>query len=132
MSRKSLANPTLITVALIVQLIPLVLYPPESYNPASQEWWLPVLLAIFTAIAFWQLVFRHTAESWPWYLISFAQGFNIITRLLMLMPHATVNDNGAQVFNTPYVVLTVIAMLLSVVFLWYTELPDIRSALIRD
>jgi hypothetical protein len=132
MSRKSLANPTLITIALIVQLIPLLLYPPSSFNPVSQEWWLPALLAVFVLIAFFEVVFRHTSESWPWYLVSFAQGFNIITRLLMLMPHATMNDNGNQVFNAPYVILTVISMLLSVFFLWYTELPDIRSGLIRD
>jgi hypothetical protein len=132
MSRKSLANPTLITIALIVQLIPLLLYPPDSYNPASQEWWLPALLAVFTLIAFFELVFRHNPETWPWYLNSFAQGFNIITRLMMLMPHATMNDKGNHVFNAPYVILSVVAMLLSVFFLWYTELPDIRSGLLRD
>ena len=132
MSRKSLANPTLITIVLIIQIIPLVLYPASSYDPGSQEWWLPVLLAIFVLIAIFELVFRHTPESWPWYLISFAQGFNIITRLMMLWAHATVNNNGNQVFNAPYVILTVVSMLLSVFLLWYTELPDIRSALLRD
>jgi hypothetical protein len=132
MSRKSLANPTLITVALIVSLIPLLLYPASSFNPGSQEWWLPVLLVLFSLIAFFELVFRHTSESWPWYMVSFAQGFNIITRLMMLMPHATVNDKGVQVLNGPYVALTIISMLLSAFFLWYSELPDIRSGLIRD
>jgi hypothetical protein len=132
MSRKSLANPTLITAALFIQLVPLLLYPPSSYNPVSQEWWLPALLAVLVLISIFQLVFRHTSETWPWYLVSFAQGFNIITRLLMLMPHATFNDNGIQVFNSPYVILTVFSMLLSVFFLWYSELPDIRSGLIRE
>jgi hypothetical protein len=132
MSRKSLASPTFITVALIVQIIPLLLYTPDTFDPVSQEWWLPALLAVFTLIAIFELVFRHNPETWPWYLISFAQGFNIITRLMMLMPHATFNDKGTQVFNAPYVILTVLAMLLSVFFLWYTELPDIRSGLLRD
>ena len=132
MSRKSLANPTLITVALIVSIIPLLLYPASSYDPTSQEWWLPVLLVIFSLIAFFALVIRHTSDTWPWYMISFSQGFNIITRLMMLMPHATVNVNGNQVFNAPYVSLTILSMLLSVFFLWYSELPDVRSGLIRD
>src|SRR5271157_711661 len=132
MSRKSLANPTLITVSLLVSLIPLLLYPPASYNPTSQEWWLPVLLVIFSLIAFVELVFRHTQETWPWYLISFSQGFNIITRLMMLWPHATVNVNGNQVFNAPYVTLTILSMLMSAYFLWYTELPDVRTGLIRE
>jgi len=132
MSRKSLANPTLITIALVFQLVPLLLYPPDSFHPVSQEWWLPALLAVLVLIAIFQVVFRHTSEIWPWYLVSFAQGFNIITRLMMIMPHATMNDNGNQVFNAPYVILTVVSMLLSVFFLWYLELPDVRSGLIRD
>jgi zinc transporter ZupT len=68
---------------------------------------------------------------WPWYLVSFAQGFNIISRLMMIMPHATRNQDGAQVFNTSYVILTLISMLLSSFFLWYTELPDVRMGLLR-
>jgi hypothetical protein len=129
MLRQSLIKPKSIKLLLIVQFIPLILFPPESFK--TQEWWLPVLLAVLVVIAVIQL-YRHSLAAWPWYLISFAQGFNIISRLMMIMPHITRNDNGAQVFNAPYVVLTVLSLVSSAFLLWYTELPEVRLGLIRD
>jgi hypothetical protein len=64
-------------------------------------------------------------------LFGFAQGFNIISRLMMILPHAILNDNGVQSFDAPYVSLTLISIILSGLFLWYTELPDTRLGLIR-
>jgi hypothetical protein len=129
MLRQSLTKPNFIKLILILQFIPLILFPPESFK--TQEWWLPVLLAMLVVIAVVQL-FRHSLALWPWYLISFAQGFNIISRLMMIMPHATRNDNGVQVFNAPYVVLTVLSLVCSAFLLWYTELPEVRLGLVRE
>ena len=129
MLRQTLIKPRFIKLFLILQVIPLILFPPESFK--TQEWWLPVLLAVLVVIAVIQL-YRHSLALWPWYLISFAQGFNIISRLMMIMPHATRNDNGVQVFNTPYVVLTLLSLLLSSFLLWYTELPEVRLGLVRE
>jgi heme/copper-type cytochrome/quinol oxidase subunit 4 len=98
----------------------------------SQEWWLPVLLAVIAIIAVIQLVFRQSVEAWPWYLVSFCHGFNIISRLMMLMPHATRNESGVQVFNTAYVVLMAASVMLSALVLWYVELPDVRQGLLRE
>jgi hypothetical protein len=116
---------------LILQFIPMVMFPPESFSPKTQEWWLPVLLAILAIIAIVQL-YRHSVATWPWHLIGFSQGFNIISRLLMLFPHATLNQDGGQVFNTTYVILSVLSMGLSAFLLWYTELPEVRMGLLRD
>jgi hypothetical protein len=127
--RQIIVKPRSIMVILLLQFIPLVLFPPESYSPKSQEWWLPVLLAIMGIVAVIQL-FRQSLALWPWYLVSFAQGFNIISRLMMLLPHSTVTENGVQTLNGPYIILTVLAMLLSAFFLWYTELPEVRLGLL--
>ena len=132
MLRQYLVKPATITAVLFLQFIPLILFPVSSFTLKSQEWWLPVLLAIFALLAVIQIVFRHSTAQWPWYLVSFAQGFNIISRLMLFMPHATRNINGQQVFNTPYVLITLTSMLLSVFLLWYTELPDVRLGLLRD
>ncbi len=132
MLRQSLAKPATITAILLLQFIPLLMFPASSFSLKTQEWWLPVLLAFFTLIGVIQLVFRHSPAQWPWYLVSFSQGFNIISRLMMLMPHATRNVNGQQVFNAPYVSITFVAMLLSAFLLWYTEQPDVRLGLLRD
>lgn len=129
MIRHSLSSRPVITALLIIQIVPLVLFPLSLFTADNQDWWLPVLLAVMTLVGFVELVIRHSQVSWPWYLISFAQGFNIISRLMMLMPHATINDQGVQVFNTPYVVITLVSILLSTFFLWYAELPEVRKGL---
>lgn len=127
--RQSLARPKIIALILFLQLIPLVLFPPSSFGPDTQEWWLPVLLAVLALLAVYQLVFRHSLTQWPWYMVSFAQGFNIISRLMMIMPHATIIQDGVQVYNMLYIILSIISMILSAFLLWYTELPEVRLGL---
>ncbi len=128
--RKYLTNPTAIIILLLLQFIPMILFPPDSFSLNSQEWWLPVVLAVLTLIARVQ-IFRRSTADWPWHLIGFAQGFNIISRLLMIFPHAKYNFEGAQYFNTTYVVLSVISMGISAFLLWYTELPEVRMGLFQ-
>jgi hypothetical protein len=132
MLRKFITRKPVVFVILVLQFIPLVLFPPASFSGTSQEWWLPVLLAFLVLIADAELIFQQRDVLWPWYLISFSQGFNLISRLMMIMPRATMNDNGVQVANVPYLVLTVIAMILSAFLLWYSELPDVRMIVLRD
>ncbi len=126
MNRAALANRGIIIPVLLLQVIPLLLLPPESFSPTTQEWWLPALLVIMVLIAFVQLLVGRNNAAWPWHLMSFAQGFNIISRLMMIWPHATVVTKGATVLNWSYISLTTIALLLSVFLLWYIELPEVR------
>jgi hypothetical protein len=123
-------KPTIITI-LILQFIPFVLFPPSSFVITSQEWWLPIVLALFALIAIFQLLARKSLAAWPWYLIGFAQGFNVISRLMMLMPHATMNVNGAQVFNAPYTILSLLSITLSWLMLFYIEKPEVKMTLAR-
>ncbi len=131
MSHGILVNRRLIVSLLILQIIPLILFPPESFSPDSQEWWLPTLLASLVVMADLQLILRRSTQIWPWHLLSFVQGFNIISRLMMLWPHATLILNGVTTINLPYVVLTGLSMACSAALLWYLELPDVRFGLIR-
>ncbi len=132
MRRGTITSRKAIIAVLLLQLIPLVLFPPESFSGNTQEWWLPVLLAVLVLLADFELIVRSSHQSWPWYLISFAQGFNIISRLMMLWSHATRTVAGATVVNVPYIFLTMVAMGLSAVLLWYTELPEVRLGLVRE
>jgi hypothetical protein len=129
--RKALTSPGMIVAVLITQFIPLILFPADSFSPTSQVWWLPVLLAAMVLIADFQLIVRRTTSLGPWYLIAFAQGFNIISRLMMVWPHATQDVGGQAVFNGLYVGLTIISLLWSVFILWYIELPEVRMGLLR-
>ena len=132
MERRAIANPGLIITVLILQLIPLVLFPPQSFAPTTQEWWLPVLLAIMVIVADVYLIVLRTPAPWPWYLLSFAQGFNIISRLMMIWPHSATQVNKVWVFNPAYVSLSLISILMSAFVLWYTELPDVRMGLLKS
>jgi hypothetical protein len=132
MPRDAITRRKVIVAVLILQLIPLVLFPPESFSPNTQEWWLPVLLAVLVLLADVELILRRSTQAWPWYLMSFSQGFNIISRLMMLWPHATKTVGGATVADVPYILLTLVAMGISVVLLWYMELPEVRLSLVRE
>ncbi|WP_322791311.1 hypothetical protein [Bellilinea sp.] len=131
MLRKKLAQPNVVIILLIIQFFPILLLPPESYSPTTQEWWLPFLLAILALVASIQLVFRGAVQLWPWYLISFAHGFNIISRLMLLMPRASILVDGSVRLNTSYVFLTLLSIFLSALYLLYTDLPEVRISLIN-
>ncbi len=132
MQRGTITSRKAIIAVLTLQFIPLLLFPAESFSPNTQEWWLPVLLAALVLLADFELIARRSSQLWPWYLMSFSQGFNIISRLMMLWPHATRTVNGATVANVPYILLTLVAMGLSALLLWYTELPEVRLGLLRE
>ncbi|MDP3179314.1 MAG: hypothetical protein Q8M76_15505, partial [Spirochaetaceae bacterium] len=83
-----------IRVLMVLQAVPLLAFPLSSYSLTSQEWWLPVFLCVLAGISVLRIFLGKGRAAWAWYMISFAQGFNIISRLLMLMPHATYNDQG--------------------------------------
>ena len=131
MQRRALYRPGVIVLILILQFIPLLLFPASSFAPTTQEWWLPALLALMVLVAIVQVVVRRSAAAGPWVLIAFAQGFNIISRVMMLWSHATVNVEGAQVVNWPYIIMTFLAMGMSAFVLWYVEKPEVRVGLLR-
>jgi hypothetical protein len=79
-----------------------------------------------------ELLVRGSRKLWPWHLMIFAQGFNIISRLMMMWAHATKTSGGATVLNVPYLSLTLLAMAWSAYLLWYLELPDVRLGTARD
>jgi hypothetical protein len=128
--RKFLSMRGIIPVVMCFQIVPLLIFPASAYSVRTQEWWLPVLLTFLVVISLVQILIRKTSTAWPWYLVSFAQGVNIISRLMMLLPHTTQNNNGVQVFNGPYFLIAVIAMLLSAFEIWYNELPEVRRNLL--
>jgi len=117
-----------IKTVLVLGLIPILLFPPSTYDLKSQEWWLPLILVVLAVVGIVQLL-RKSSAPWPIYLVAFAQGFNIISRLLMFMPNSTVEVEGAQVVNSTYLVMTVISMVISGVILWYIELPEVKQKL---
>jgi putative effector of murein hydrolase LrgA (UPF0299 family) len=129
--RQIVTSKPVLFALLFLQFIPLIMFPPESYNAKNQEWWLPVLLAILSVIAVARLFIRYDNSLWPWYLMSFSQGFNIISRLMMFMPHATKIVNKETVIDSQYLIIMVISILVSTFMLWYMEQPEVRIILFK-
>jgi hypothetical protein len=127
MFRKIVSSRIAVPVLLCFQLVPLVIFPIKSYSLASQEWWLPLVLALLALVGLVQILVRRNYAPWPWYLLSFAQGLNIISRLMMVMPHATTTAQGGGVIvNGSYLIVAFVSMLLSAFEIWYCELPEVR------
>jgi hypothetical protein len=125
--RSFLTSRVIAIIILFLQIAPLLLFPGTSFSISSQEWWLPAMLTLLVIISLIQIIIRRSQAAWPWYLISFAQGFNIISRLMMLLPHTTMNVSGVQRFNTAWVTMSLASMILSVLVLWYCELVEVRG-----
>lgn len=132
MQRRPIAARKVVVAVLVLQIIPLLLFPPASFSAHSQEWWLPLLLAVMILAALVELLGRGSRKVWPWHLMIFAQGFNIISRIMTMWAHATKISGGATVLDLPYLGLTLLAMVCSTFLLWYLELPDVRLAAARD
>lgn len=129
--RQTIANRGIIIVVLFLQVIPLMLFPAESFTAKSQEWWLPAMLSIMALVATIQLIASGSDRTWPWDLIAFSHGFNVISRLMMIWPKATVTANGVTTINWIYILMTIVSITCSWLLLWYTEQPNVRIAMIR-
>jgi hypothetical protein len=121
----------MIRILLCLQIVPILALPSSSYSLKTQEWWLPAFLALLTVISLVKILPRRSLAPWPWYLLAFSQGFNIISRIMTLLPHAMLYSEASQgmVANSPYIVISISAMLFSAVELLYCELPDVRQKL---
>ncbi len=128
MQRQTITSRGFIILVLILQFIPLVLFPPDQLAGLTEATWLGISLAIMALVSVLALLVGRVRSIWPWNLLSFSHGFNIISRLLMLWPNV-VNAGGA---NGLYLVIAAVAMVLSVLFLWYNEVPDVRTRLARE
>lgn len=128
MDSRTITSRGFIILVLILQFVPLVLYPPDLLARFSEGTWLGLSVAVMALIAVIGLLSGRVQSLWPWYLLSFCHGFNIIGRLMLVWPAATSDSSGT---NTLYLIITIVAILLSLAFLWYNELPDVRTRLAR-
>lgn len=104
----------------IAQFIPTLLFPPAVFASAKiAVLALPILLF---ALLGWGLVRRR-----PWALTMsiFVQGFNIIIRVLMLLPRAVTKGT----LDVGWLVASILAVALSLVFLLLLEKPDVQIAI---
>jgi len=116
----------LITTVAIGQFIPVLLYPPAVLSSAS-----PIILgsaiAVFALVGFYLIRRRVWAKT----LTIFIQGFNIITRLMILVAHGAnpIKDGGG--LNWDVIVFNLAAIILSAVIMYRFDVPEIELAFNR-
>jgi hypothetical protein len=132
MFRRYITSPIAIRILLILQIVPILALPLGSYSLKTQEWWLPAFLALLTIISLIKLLPRRSIAPWPWYLLGFSQGFNIISRMMTLFPHATFfsESAGTMVANSSYIAVAIVSMIVSGLELIYCELPEVRQRML--
>lgn len=104
----------------IAQFIPTLMFPPAVLGSAKIT--VLILPVVLFALLGWGLVRRR-----PWALTMsiFVQGFNVIIRVLMLLPRVVVKGT----LDVGWLVSSILAIALSLVFLLLLEKPDVQIAI---
>lgn len=82
---------------MLIQFIPLILIPPNIIAANSQVLTMPVFLVLLTLVATAALAMGNRT-AWPRAMLIFAQGINVVTRLMMLVSRAMPADTVDGLF----------------------------------
>jgi hypothetical protein len=107
---------------LLLQPLPLLLFPPAALLTTDALPLIAIVVALMWGLGW--MVWRKRA--WALTLSIFIQGLNVIIRLMMLMSNA-VNANGN--YDIPFIVTSVLAIVLSWLFLYRLDNQDLRAAM---
>ena len=114
--------PTGLIVIAALQWVSILCLPPALLMSISPVLWI-VLAVLFVGLGIMLLQRR----AWARLATIFVQGFNIIVRLLVLLPNVASKAASGQV-QVDYVMLGtfLLSMLLSAAVLYYVDLPDVQ------
>jgi hypothetical protein len=105
---------------LLLQPLPLLLFPPMLLTDALPL--IAIVLVIMWGLSW--MVWRKRA--WALTLSIFIQGLNVIIRLMMLLSNA-VSTSGT--YDIPFIVASVLAIVVSWLFLYRLDNQDMRAAM---
>lgn len=106
---------------ILLQFIPPLVYPTAFLKEALPIIIVEILVFIGLGIALWR------GRAWAITLSIFIQGINVITRLMMLYPNS-MSKTGE--LNLPFLISSLLAIILSLYLLLRLDRPDIRSLII--
>jgi hypothetical protein len=104
---------------ILLQIIPIIIFPLKTIASGISIFGFVALVFVLLGYGLWQ------GRSWALSMSIFIQGFNIITRLMMVLPHALRVDGSG--WDLPYLLMAVISMAISGWFMLRLDKPDIRS-----
>jgi hypothetical protein len=113
------ARPVLITVIALLQVIPILLLPPDLLRSINR---LLLLLpvAIFALLAWGLFTLQPVART----LTIFLHGMSIIVRLLVTLARVVPSKQEGTPADVPLFVSSLLSIVLSVLILYYVDKPD--------
>jgi hypothetical protein len=110
-----------VTIVAILQFIPPLILPPSAFTSLNMATiaLLTVVLALFGLLAWGLLTYRN----WARVLTIFMQGFNMIARLLILLPSAASADGNV---NLASILTSVISIAFSGIVLYSIDKSDVE------
>jgi hypothetical protein len=111
-------NRNRLLMLLIAQFIPMVLFPPSLLLNGLPV--VGVVVVIFILLG-WAVL---RGRGWALTLCIFMQGLNVIVRSMMFFPNMV---NKAGVFDITYAIVSLVAIGISVWFVFRLDRADIRS-----
>ena len=114
--------PTGLIVIAALQWVSILCLPPALLTSISPVLWI-VLAVLFVGLG----IMLMQRRAWARLATIFVQGFNIIVRLLVLLPNVASKAASGQV-QVDYAMLGtfLLSMLLSAAVLYYVDLPDVQ------
>jgi hypothetical protein len=107
------------------QIIPLLIYPPETLKSGLAFVGIMVIIFVFLGYGLWR------GRTWALSLSLTLQGFNVIVRLMMLFPNALMRlADGSFIFDLSYIAFGVVSIALSLFFLLRLDRPDVRATMV--
>jgi hypothetical protein len=107
-----------------LQFLPLLFWKPDTLQGA-----LPIIVLI--AAVYLLLGFALIrGQTWALTLSIFIQGMNVIVRLMMLFPNASLPPAEGGGLDWAYIVINVLAIALSIWLLLRLDKPDVRSTML--
>jgi F0F1-type ATP synthase assembly protein I len=113
------ARPVLITAIALLQIIPILLLPPDLLRSINRL--LLVLPVVIFALLAWGL---FTLQPVARTLTIFLHGMSIIVRLLVTMARVVPSKQEGTPADVPLFVGSLLSIVLSVLILYYVDKPD--------
>ncbi len=112
---------------LVLQVIAVILYPPDFFQEAPQAAVLPPTLLILLLLALAGMNSGVLTPIAGRVSLVFVQGLNVVMRLMMILPHLRASDS----WNWPFFILSVIGIALSWLTIIWMERRHPRTLLLR-
>ncbi len=105
----------------IFQFIPPLILPPSTFASTSFLVWLFVI-PLFILLG----INLARGRAWSRLATIFVQGFNMIVRLLVLISHAVIIQEGRTILNVWMVTTSLLSIILSAIVLYYIDRPEVQ------